>query len=1672
MTGTAARAGPGAGTLAAALTITVVAAGLAAVPDADRWAAHAQSDTVTVKVGALLANVSGSNFLDDYRAVVVGHAVEQFNMQGGSIQMELSAVSYKRDGNASDPEPARLIEAYSGGDGPRFYVGPTTSQGLVNIRENATSRALLDGNEVLLMSPSSEAPQLALDDNIFRLAFNVVRQGDILVDEMMSAGIRSYVVVAIDDAWGTALARAVDDKAAQGGMVKRGEHLFEPNNMDGAYWEDIRDRVEMNVSSVPAGETKIGVLFLGYDNSYPNMATAANGSAAVRGNTAWFAPSSTIAIDATAGIPAGPVRDFSAAVGLTTLSQDLEPGDVGPAIETLNRSRAATFYEYSTYDTVFVLGRAMEMAAAAGGNASDVETVRGYISHAAMNYTGGALGDSLLLDGNGDLRAPDRFTVHKVGADGDWADGGTSASTVTRVGALLGLDNDDYSDDKAWEALREAAADYNNASGRTSLVKMITYDITDPANSSRYVAADVLRRAYDSGAGPSAYIGPSLSSNVEAVLSYAGANDILLLGYGSEAESLSIADDNLFRTAITAARQGHFMARVMADANVSSAVTVFRDDAWGRSLNASIVEALGANGLELAGTVRYAENGAASAIGAIAAAVAAAGNASTTGVAFVGTENEQDDIAADPGSAAFTGTQWFVTPTGFNASLSPATNENASNFAKAVQMRAIVLDVGDSAKKAALDARVPGLDFYGYSAYDALFILGNAIESAAESGSTGGINATGLGGRMHAAADAYVGVLGDVRLNTNGDLRSPDRFAVWQVNSTGTWADTGVAKETPVVEVGALLAIDSTDYPDNLAWDAVRRAAVDYNGAGERPFYIDANLYDIANQSDAGKYVAAAALERAHAGGDGPSVYIGPSLSGNIEGAVYDYAQANDIVLLGYASEAESLSIAGDNLFRTAIPTGRQGHFMVQVMADANASSVVTVVRDDAWGRSMAESIAEALGPSGLELAGAVRFAPGGAADWQSAVGEIADAVSDRPGAAVAFVGVKADQDAIAAAASGSAAATGVPWFVTPSGFDENMSAATSAFARAVNMTAVVLDVADNAKKGALDARIPGLTFYEYAAYDGLFVLGRAIEAAAGPAGPAGVGAADLRTRMAAAAYAYEGALGDIVLDANGDLFSPAAYAVYRMGAGGEWSRERVVDAGAADCADPATRCITIGELYTVEFAEQFAEAYYAHELAVEDFNREQASVRGAQRVHLELQRVEISRESPVDGLRAAHAGGAGPIAYVGPATSRTAVALEPFVNANDIVLLSMASASQPAIAKPDNIFRISLNDRYEADLLVIAAERENVTTIIPVVRDDAYGRSYDVEIRAEAALLGMTVLDTVVLPAGEDDLSGLAADLNRRVAAAVGGAGGPSEVALFVAAFNPDMHNLAHYAVEHPALLSVNWFNPGTLLPPRPLSDPETLRLAREAPLFSTSWVLPQTGELDRIHDLFRAELGHEPSQFSYAAYDSVFVLADAVNASIAPDGTHTGAGVTAGMHRAAERLDGLIGDDLSFDANGDRVSPSSVVVWRSAPGTGAWEEVDRVHLDPMCVVSLGTEAIEFGEIRGGERSGPKSQSITATGTVPIDTVTITAAPWTGGALPAGATEVMSSSGASAVPWTSLASAVTVGEPGGPALPWVSSVEFRVSAPAVVAQDAAGPIEQTITYVAECNAP
>ena len=1559
-----------AGAIATLAIAAVAIAGLAAAPAANvgPWEAHAQSTPTTVNVGAIMANATGSDFGDDNRTAVLERAVVLFNGMYDDIELSLAVTELTRNEAVSADEPRALLEAYGSGSGPRFYIGPMTSEGLTHIRENATTRALLDGDDVLIVTPSSEAPRLAIDDNIFRLAFNVARQGDMLVEEMKSANITSYIVVARNDAWGQDIAAHIDARAAQEGLARTGDPIMFELDRSRSHWEGIRDMVAARASAAPADGGRMGVFFLGYGGDYDDMAAAANTSAAIRANSTWFAPSSA-GIGAPSTIANGTTRDFSQAVGLTALSQDIEDNAVKRGIDRhlfSDGSKNATFYEYSTHDSVFVLGSAMRMAMAAGEDPASVAAVKKYIAPAAMNYTDAALGGGLLLNGDGDLRAPDSFTVHTMNrTTGAWSDGRTVGSTVTPVGALLALDNTDYSDNNAGDALLAAAADYNEGTDRRPLVKLITYDITDPADSGGYVALDALTAAHGGGSGPSAYIGPSLSSNVEAVLPYATSNNILLIGYASESESLSKPGDNLFRTAISTDRHGRFMAEAMADAGVESVVTVVRNDPWGLSSNASIAAALGPNNLKLAGSVQFDPHTAAwgPTLADISSAIAM--GTGKTGVAFVGVRTEQDSLApAALADAAANSTQWFVTPSGFYSNTT-----RIADFAKAVNLTAIVLDVEANDKSAALDAKVPGLDldFYDYAAYDSLFILGNAIAAAVGSDKSSTIAADDLRPLVPAQADAYDGILGDIALDTNGDLGSPDRFAVWQVNGTGEWENTGTAKSTPVVRIGALLAIDNTDYSDNLARDALQQASADFNarGAGaDRPFFVSLTTHDITNRTDSGKYVALDALTAAHDGGNGPSVYIGPSLSSNIE-QILNYSAMNDLLLLGYASESESLSIPGDNLFRTAISTARHGHFMAQVMADADVRSVVTVVRDDSWGRSLNTSIVEALGANGLQLAGAVGFAPGGDADWPAAIGEISSAIAEGSGATgVAFVGVQSEQDALAVAAQGNAAITAVPWFVTPSGYYQNMPDATRSFARSVGMTAIVLDVADSAGKSALDAKVAGdLSFYEYAAYDGLLILADSVAAAAGddPAAAPGINATGLRAVIPPQADMYEGILGDIALNSKGDLRSPDRFAVWQVdGTTGMW-----VNTGATK----STPVVDVGAI-VIRDSDRFDDTarYEAMRIAVDDYNLA-AEDGGALYLNLREVRTSLSPTAPdpapsaLDAVMAASEGEDGTRYYVGPSTSGNSQRVLEYANANNLTLISPSSTAPSLAIGDDALFRLVPNDSQQGKVLAdivhnqqgaLLAALINQTGrehVVMVVRNDTWGLGLAASTSARLANVPDIDITRIIHEESDADWSKTAMDIEDeidRVRTAT-----PSDpIAVLHIGFPGDFVSLAARAAGDSPMRTVPWFGTDGVAGSALILRNDTARQFADAVnLTATKFDVVSNDKFNTLTAALESRGVAVRTTYEYSAYDSVFVLARAIEAAISAKGDSYGPlDVRSSVRAAAADYEGALGD-IELNKAGDLRTPNSYATWTidAAINGSAWTKVDTHPSTPV---------------------------------------------------------------------------------------------------------------------------
>ncbi|HZB98620.1 MAG TPA: ABC transporter substrate-binding protein, partial [Nitrososphaeraceae archaeon] len=88
---------------------------------------------------------------------------------------------------------------------------------------------------------------------------------------------------------------------------------------------------------------------------------------------------------------------------------------------------------------------------------------------------------------------------------------------------------------------------------------------------------------------------------------------------------------------------------------------------------------------------------------------------------------------------------------------------------------------------------------------------------------------------------------------------------------------------------------------------------------------------------------------------NGAKIIIGPATSTAVS-AVKDYANANDIILLSYASTSPLLSIKGDNLFRLVPDDSYQGRIMAQRMINDGIKAIVPLWRGDIYGNELYKS--------------------------------------------------------------------------------------------------------------------------------------------------------------------------------------------------------------------------------------------------------------------------------------------------------------------------------------------------------------------------------------------------------------------------------------------------------------------------------------------------------------------------------------------------------------------------------------------------------------------------------------------------------------------------------------------------------------------------------------------
>jgi len=231
-------------------------------------------------------------------------------------------------------------------------IGPMASAGVKALKEYA------DSNKILVVSPSSTSPALAIpDDYIFRFPPTDELQGKIAPRFAKTIGVTHIIVVWRGDAWGDCLANVVKKRASELGIEVAKEIRYAPEATEfSAEVATLASAVDNLVASGVSPD-KIMVVLIGFEEARGILLDAAEYD--VLWKVRWFGSDGTAL--STKLIKDPKVAEFSAAVRFVNPIAGSETESFWRFVEKVKErvGRIPESYSVNTYDAIWIIAHAL-----------------------------------------------------------------------------------------------------------------------------------------------------------------------------------------------------------------------------------------------------------------------------------------------------------------------------------------------------------------------------------------------------------------------------------------------------------------------------------------------------------------------------------------------------------------------------------------------------------------------------------------------------------------------------------------------------------------------------------------------------------------------------------------------------------------------------------------------------------------------------------------------------------------------------------------------------------------------------------------------------------------------------------------------------------------------------------------------------------------------------------------------------------------------------------------------------------------------------------------------------------------------------------------------------------------------------------------------------------------
>ncbi len=370
-----------------------------------------------------------------------------------------------------------------------------------------------------------------------------------------------------------------------------------------------------------------------------------------------------------------------------------------------------------------------------------------------------------------------------------------SQSQPTKIGVLVSLTGSWSTLGKNTVAALQIAANQIAAQtrGRQRFQLLIRDTQLDPSE-----ALDAIRDL--NSRGVKIIIGPQSSAEVAMIKPFADANNILVISQGSTASSLAIPNDNIFRFCPNDIREAEAIVALMQHDGIRAIVPLWRNDAGNNGLHDSVqirFQALGGTvtpGFRYEPTTSDFSAAESSVSSQIANLIAGGTNPSSIAVYLAAFDEVVGVFDLAWNYPALVNTVWYGSD-GVALSAVLLDDPVAGAFAIHSRYPNPIFGLPDALQNRwqpianAIEART-GItaDAFALSAYDALFVVQNALVHANPQKNFGNFKAAFVN-----EADHFNGVTGSTALDAAGDRENGD-FDFWAVrlqDARATWVRIG-----------------------------------------------------------------------------------------------------------------------------------------------------------------------------------------------------------------------------------------------------------------------------------------------------------------------------------------------------------------------------------------------------------------------------------------------------------------------------------------------------------------------------------------------------------------------------------------------------------------------------------------------------------------------------------------------------------------------------------------------------------------------------------------------------------------------------------------------------------------------------------------------------------------